>query len=256
MRLISGSRGRDRTLWFLLLISASAHFYLLTALVGHNWPVAAISTPTPRLEIRLLDTTPVDSVAEKRPSLSIGQSRDTASVTKANRPLSRQAKAKNRDATTVGQPLSRKGGAREIAPSASVAITSEPSMARLPEAPTVTDRPTTLNATALIENSLAMVHDNPYLGTEEFDDFTKDQVMKRMERIRQIFPALLEQPQLRKEEGVEAFSTQNGDIQVTLTLAGGKRVCFDVPKHDLATPDLRDVPVLWRFMRCKKETAE
>ncbi|MDZ4260886.1 MAG: hypothetical protein U1B30_00940, partial [Pseudomonadota bacterium] len=111
----------------------------------------------------------------------------------------------------------------------------------------------TISAATLIENSMAMIHQDPFLGSDKETDFNKYELMKRVDRIREILPALIEQPALQKNEGIKEFKTINGDSQVMITIGDGKKVCFEIPKRDFTTPDVGSSPTLWMFTKCKDD---
>lgn len=104
-----------------------------------------------------------------------------------------------------------------------------------------------------MEKSQEMIRNDPMLGQLEEGDFRRHLVTKRLERIREMLPELLTQPHLRQREEVDAYTTQNGDTRVALFFGGGRRVCFEVPRHDAATPDLQNIPALWKLTACKSQ---
>jgi hypothetical protein len=243
-----GIQDRHGRLWLLLALSIGVHLYFLIMIAPIKWSVATITNTPNALEIVLFDAPP----ARMR--------NDQGKL--EQHPISK-AIDKKRAAPILPQPSPDKSIDREAPhPLPGVSIPSESSATPPHEPDTqhetsgIASSSGTLNAASLIEKSLTMVHKDPSLSAEEEDDFNKHFMMKRTERIRQMLPALMDQPQLQKNERVEIFTTVNGDARVTLAMGNGKRVCFEIPKRDLSTPDLQNSPALWKFTQCKSDTGD
>lgn len=248
--------GKNGRLWFFLVLSAIIHIYFLGVFSPLEWPVIIASTPNNTLEIKLIDAHPIniDEIIDKS-SLFLQntehQPRSQQRVRRINQnsfdksPLSAQSLSNIQVESEFSQSV------LDRSPPKKTLLINESST--LQNGSDEVGFLSTINAATLIENSMAMIHKDPFLGSDKETDFNKYELMKRIDRIRQILPELIEQPTLQKKEGIKEFKTINGDTQVIITIGNGKKVCFEIPKRDFTIPDAGSSPNLWMFTKCKDD---
>lgn len=247
---IHNTIGKKSRLWLLLTLSAIAHTYLLGVFYFFEWPIIPTSTPSKVLKIRLIGTHPTNISKTINKSSLFSQNTE-------HRPHSQQTvKHTNQNPFDKSQLPSIEV---DSGPSISTPYSSPPPASLDHESSTLqsdsdkVNLSNTISAAALIENSVAMIHQDPFLGSDEETNFNKYELMKRINQIRQILPALVEKPTLQKKEGIKEFKTINGDTQVMITIENGDKFCFEIPSRDFMTPDVGFSSALWMFTKCKDE---